>query len=314
MAALGNITVGGIVEGIQHIGATAVPGLESRPYIDIALAVWPFPLQPQHSLALEGWGYELVDGYAAAPEQRLQHTSRPFCLYVVEPGSDRWYDYLNLRDYLRHDEHMHRAYSAAKRKWIASGFKQEKYDANKAKLFAFMLAKAHQWWIGHNGFKPVEAVAQELQGFSHPWYISSGWALDLFLGHVGRVHHDVDVVIARADQLDLQQYMTSRGWKFVTPLHGQLGPWPPHMRLELPRHQAHAHRGDDFVDFLFTDIENGVWRYRREPSIVQTVERIAMRSIAGIPFLAPEIALLFKRRNYSINQDRSKDQNDFERV
>src|SRR5205823_5431364 len=150
LAALGEITAGGIVEGIQHIGATAVPGLEAQPRIDIALAVWPFPLQPQHQLALEGLGYELVSGHTAAPEQRMQHTSHPFCLYIVMPGSDLWSDYVNLRDYLRHDERMRREYSAAKRKWMASGFKQETYDANKAKLFTFMLAKANPWWISHN--------------------------------------------------------------------------------------------------------------------------------------------------------------------
>ena len=40
---LGWVTEGGIVEAIQHIGATSVPGLAGSSCVDIAMAVWPFP-------------------------------------------------------------------------------------------------------------------------------------------------------------------------------------------------------------------------------------------------------------------------------
>jgi hypothetical protein len=64
----------------------------------------------------------------------------------------------------------------------------------------------------------------------------------------------VDVVINRTDQLILQQYLTARGWKFVTPFQKRLEPWPPLMWLESPRHQVHAHRDGAFIDFLITDM------------------------------------------------------------
>jgi hypothetical protein len=130
---------------------------------------------------------------------------------------------------------------------------------------------------------------------------------------VSRVHHDVDVVIPRLDQLALQHYMTGQGWRFMTPLKGRLEPWPLHMRLELPRHQVHAHRDGAFIDFLLSDIEAGVWRYRRDPTIIQTIERASLATDAGIPFLAPELVLLFKSKNTS-DQERDKDQADFEKV
>jgi hypothetical protein len=187
------------------------------------------------------------------------------------------------------------------------------YEARKLAHFPVLLAQAQQWWIDHHRFAPVEAVAQELADFPHDWYISSGWALDLFLGQVARMHHDEDVVIAREHQLALQAYMLERGWRFVTPLDGRLEPWPWHMRIEKPRHQVHAHRDGAFIDFLLTDIEHGVWRYWRDPTIVQTVERMNLQSGQGIPFLAPELALLFKSRNTG-NQDRPQDQADFARV
>jgi hypothetical protein len=42
---------------------------------------------------------------------------------------------------------------------------------------------------------------------------------------------------------------------------------------------------------------------------------MSLRAESGIPFLAPELVLLFKSKNTSATQtDRSKDQLDFERV
>ena len=43
--------------------------------------------------------------------------------------------------------------------------------------------------------------------------------------------------------------VTDGGWKFVTPFEKRLEPWPPHMRLELPRHQVHAHRVTSLLIF-----------------------------------------------------------------
>jgi GrpB-like predicted nucleotidyltransferase (UPF0157 family) len=45
LAALGELTAGGIVEGIQPIGSTSVPEMLAVPCIDICLAVSPFPLK-----------------------------------------------------------------------------------------------------------------------------------------------------------------------------------------------------------------------------------------------------------------------------
>ena len=40
-AILGKITEGGIVEAIEHIGSTSVPGLSRAPCVDIGVSVWP---------------------------------------------------------------------------------------------------------------------------------------------------------------------------------------------------------------------------------------------------------------------------------
>lgn len=302
LAALGEMTAGGIVENIQHVGATSIPGMAANPCVDIALCVSPFPLETGPAAALAALGYLPVSGYTEQPEQRFRHTSGALQLLISEAGSETWLNQLLLRDYLRYD-------AAARARYA----QRSDDNAVKDQLLLSLQVKAQSWWIEHYGFANVQKVAQELADFPAPWYISSGWALDLFLRQVTRVHHDVDVVVARADQLTLQAYMLARGWKFVTPLNQRLEPWPPHMRLELPRHQAHAHRDGDFIDFLISDIDHGVWHFRRTPAIIRTVERMSLRTADGIAFLAPDLALLFKSRTSS-GQARAKDQADFSNV
>ena len=56
-----------------------------------------------------------------------------------------------------------------------------------------------------------------------------------------------------------------------------------------------------------------MWCYRREPSIIQAVERIGLTTDDGIPYLAPELVLLFKSKNTG-QHERPKDQQDFERT
>jgi hypothetical protein len=275
--------------------------------------VWPFPLEPNRQAQLEALGYVLARDNTSERNQRFCHQSNPIKLHAVDAGSELWTNYLVTRDYLRHDEAARAGYSRAKQTFLERADNHAQYETAKDQLFGQMMVTAHQWWIDFYGFMPVQAVVHELSELTCPWYIASGWALDLFLGRVTRVHHDVDVVIARTDQLVVQHYLHTRGWKFVTPFAGKLEPWPPHMRVELPRHQVHAHRDGQFIDILLSDIENGIWRYRREPAVLRAVDRISLLNDDGVQFLAPELALLFKSKNTS-GQERLKDIIDYQNV
>jgi GrpB-like predicted nucleotidyltransferase (UPF0157 family) len=302
LEALSRVTDGGIIDSVAHVGATSVPGMNGSTCIDIGLSVWPYPLEAGPQSRLEALGYRTVEGTTGSPAQCFQHTSRSFRLFVFEHGTKDWYDFLLVGDYLRHNDKVRDEISARK----------SNPALDKTVLFAGLLPDAHQWWIEHYGFAPLEAVTTEMQEASFPWFVAGGWALELFAGRVQRVHHDVDIIIPRAVQFELQAYLLAHDWQLVTPFEKRLERWPPHMRLELPRHQVHAHREDEFIDFLLTDIQE-VWRYRREPLVIRTPERMSLRSASGIPYLAPELALLFKSRNTS-NHDRPKDQADFERA
>jgi GrpB-like predicted nucleotidyltransferase (UPF0157 family) len=313
IAALGEVTEGGLVEAIAHIGATSVIGLAGEPCVDIGLAVLPYPLDGRHLAALARLGYEPAPGPRDGPEHRFVHADGTFQLFVVEAGSERWTDYLLLRDYLNDYPAARRLVSAGKEAWAGSAHvRAPAHDAAREQLFSETIDAARRWYVQHHGFGPVEAVAREMEALAVPWHISSGWALDLHLGHVGRVHHDVDVLVPREDQLEVREYMTARGWKWVTYSDGKPGPWPAQMRMELPRHQAHAHRDGAFIDFVISDAQSGVWRFRRNPSIVRTADRAYRRTKTGLPYLAPEVVLLFKSRTSGTL--RAKDQLDFARA
>ena len=301
LEALSNVTEGGVIEAIQHVGATSVPDLHGSSCIDIGLAVWPFPLQADSLSKLQALGYHPMPGYEMEPEQRFLHESNSYQLFLTEPGSTQWSDRVLIRDYLRHDRAAREELSLRKQDPVG----------DSARYFESLLPSAHQWWVSHNKFSPVEAVVSELKDASFLWYISSGWALDLFLGQVNRVHHDVDVVVSRSAQMKLQRHLTGRGWALVTPFENRLELWLPDMPLELPRHQVHAHRGDDFIDFLLTEIDE-MWIYRREPAVIRSLEKMGLSTEGGIPYLAPELVLLFKSKNTS-NRERTNDQLDFER-
>ncbi len=296
LAALRHVTDGGVIEQIIHVGATAIPGLwPVEPTITLAAAVWPLPLAEAVMHQLAALGYKHVATEANSTLSYFQHESGAYQLYCWEVAADEWFDLLYVCDYLRHDEAARRRYAVAPLSPI---------PAPEA------VAAARAWYCTHHGFAPLYAVVDTLRAFPAPWYIASGWAIDLFLGRVTRCHYDMDMVVARDDQLLLQQYLAERDWQFATYWEGKAGPWPLHMRLELPRHQVHAHKQEVMIDILFTDMAHGVWRYRRDPSIIQTVERITLTTATGIRFLAPELVLLFKSRNTG-PRSRPQDQTDF---
>lgn len=310
LKALGELTAGGVIERAQHIGATSVPELWAAPCIDIGLAVWPFPLEVRYRAILESLGYTPVTSDEDVTEHRFHHASGAFQLFVAEAGGDRWTDYLLLRDYLRATGSARQLFSEQKQ---AHESGSAAYASMKARLLPQLVEAAQAWWISRQSFEAVEMVAAELKEYTGVWALSSGWALDLYLGRVTRVHRDVDVIISRTDQLMLRQCLTDRDWKLLTPFEDKLEPWPPHMTLELPRHQVFAFRGEAFIDILLTHMPQQVWHYRRVPSIVQHLDRAVLQTARGIPFLAPELVLLFKSKNTS-QRDRSRDQIDFENV
>lgn len=157
--------------------------------------------------------------------------------------------------------------------------------------------------------RPAE-VLDWLAPLSVPWWIAGGWALDLFLGEVTRPHGDIDVGIFRCDALSVRATLSD--WEFFEAQAGSL------TRLELhtaPRKAVNSlwsrRRGESAWTFELMLDEGGgnAWTFRRSNTIRRPLEIAVQRSSEGIPYLAPEIQLLYKSKEV-----RPNDQVDFERV
>ena len=159
------------------------------------------------------------------------------------------------------------------------------------------------------------AALAAIRGIPVPWYVAGGWAIDLFVGRVTREHQDVDIVVARNDQRAVFDHFSERTPLKVTPHpagligQGTVEAWGGE-RLDLPVHQVFADdAAGDRIEILFAEIEAGLWQYRRNLSVTRSVDDMSLSSDDGIPFLAPEIVLLFKAKLM-----RSWDDADFETV
>lgn len=159
-------------------------------------------------------------------------------------------------------------------------------------------------------------VAALMEPFPHPWWVAGGWALDLLAGKPYREHEDIEIGIDRRHQQALQAHLAGfQLFKAAPTVEGKpfdLVPWAPGEQLELPIFQVmvrdHASPPLEF-EFFLNEIENGEWRFRRDPAIRHPVETFIVRTPEGIPVIAPEAQLLHKAQRV-----RPKDRRDFKRV
>jgi hypothetical protein len=159
-------------------------------------------------------------------------------------------------------------------------------------------------------FQPILDTAKLLTDFPHPWFISGGWAIDLFLGKVTRNHSDIEVGIYRRDQQALHDHFI--GWHLEKALangKGEWFPWETGEELSLPIFQIKAKHSniEPFeLEFFLNEREETHWLSRRHDGLARPIETVNLISELSIPILAPDIQLLYKAKH-----TRSKDQADF---
>ncbi|HYY48015.1 MAG TPA: amino acid transporter, partial [Thermoplasmata archaeon] len=76
-----------------------------------------------------------------------------------------------------------------------------------------------------------------------------------------------------------------------------------------PIHEVHGHRsegGPREIEILWNESTRDDWVFRRDPRVTRPLSKALGRTPDGVPFLAPEIVLLFKAKD-----PRPKDQEDF---
>ena len=150
-------------------------------------------------------------------------------------------------------------------------------------------------------------VARRLDGLDAPWCVAAGWALDLFRGSQTREHGDIEVAIPAASFAEVRDRFpgyvfdgagSGRIWENATPevLGAVHQTW-----LRDPA------TGDYLLDVFREPHDGDTWICRHDETIRLPYSDIVHHSHDGIPYLAPELVLLFKAKHA-----RPKDQADFD--
>jgi hypothetical protein len=161
----------------------------------------------------------------------------------------------------------------------------------------------------------LHMVSALFDGVEFPWYVAGGWAIDLFLRTVTRPHGDIEVLVFREDQELLRQRLAKCQLHKIVPAPeggpegGKVEPWLPGDTLALPVHQLRARTAQVDFDIFLADGAGERWVYRRDARVTRSKAEMGGKSQVGIPFLIPEIVLLFKAKNLT-----PKDEADFSLV
>ncbi|MGW6282089.1 nucleotidyltransferase domain-containing protein [Kribbella sp. NPDC055071] len=155
----------------------------------------------------------------------------------------------------------------------------------------------------------LTAVRDLFREYPCPYWVAGGWALDLFADRVLRPHDDVDVLVLARDLDQLSQTFSSTRPLVEHPETGERRTWLPAEQLAPGPHALVFPDADHPapIQILLAASDQDDWVYHRGRGTVRKpLAEVTLTSPAGLPYLAPEIVLLFKSRN-----SRPKDDADF---
>lgn len=111
---------------LEHIGGTSIPGMATKPVLDIA-AGRPHDASIQNCIAaFRQAGYD-HRGERGVPGREYFRRGQPrmYHVHLVEDGGPLWRDYLAFRDYLRADAEAARRFADLKRR-LADRFSHDR--------------------------------------------------------------------------------------------------------------------------------------------------------------------------------------------
>ncbi|WP_411080462.1 nucleotidyltransferase domain-containing protein [Streptomyces sp. cmx-18-6] len=152
-----------------------------------------------------------------------------------------------------------------------------------------------------------ERVADRLDGVDAPWCVAAGWALDLFRGEQSRPHGDLEIAVPAAAFPEIRRRFPEHAFDAA----GSGRVWPAAGAEELAAtHQTWVRdpaSGQFLFDVFREPHEGGTWICRRNEELRLPYDAIIERTADGIPYLIPELVLLFKAK-----AARPKDRADFD--
>jgi hypothetical protein len=158
---------------------------------------------------------------------------------------------------------------------------------------------------------PLSDAIELFSDYSGRWWIAGGRALELFVGELWREHEDTDIAILRQEVDLVRRHLAS--WDVQVAAAGKLSPWDgriPNPELNENNMWCRPTPKDPWaMDLTVSDGDAICWTYRRDREIqIPGVDAVLVNA-DGVPYLAPELQLLFKSKHL-----RSKDTVDARKV
>jgi hypothetical protein len=159
------------------------------------------------------------------------------------------------------------------------------------------------------GWRP-ETAAHVLAGVDVPWAVAAGWAIDLFLGHQRREHDDLELAVPASRFREVAGALSELEFHVIGP-----GTSVPVDRAGALLDTHHQTWGLDRaanrwrVDLFREPSDGDTWICRRDPRIRLPYSEVIEHTNGGIPYVRPEIVLLFKAKHA-----RPKDEGDLAAV
>ena len=141
--------LGSILLDVQHVGSTSVPGLPSKPLLDIMLVVTDLAALDERNEEMIALGYE-PQGALFVPESRFfakgGEASRTHHLHSYAPGHPEIARHLDFRDFLRCHPEEARQYAGLKQQ-LAEQYRDDlpAYSDGKTPMIRSLIERAHRW-------------------------------------------------------------------------------------------------------------------------------------------------------------------------
>jgi Aminoglycoside-2''-adenylyltransferase len=144
-------------------------------------------------------------------------------------------------------------------------------------------------------------VHARLRAADVPWCVAAGWAVDLFVGRQTREHGDLEVAVPRSGWSEVRSHLAELTFSVAD--DGHL--WPldqAHLDRSFQT-WGFDHRGIARVDVFREPHDGSTWICRRHEELRRPYADVIEVSADGIPYLAPEIVLLFKAKRSSAKDE-----------
>jgi len=154
-----------------------------------------------------------------------------------------------------------------------------------------------------DGESQLRAAKELFAAYPARYWIAGGWAVDLMVGRQRREHADVNVLILANDLPVFARTFT--GILVKDHQTGVQQPWAPADEVEPGRHTFTVPAAP-CVEVMLALTDGDDWVFHRGRRSRRALDDITHASADGLPFLGPEVVLMFKARHR-----RDKDDQDF---